>query len=820
MHYPQSECIRLHIGIGKDYDMVRKFIKHLLVMMVAALAICALAMPALALSKDYACGFTLIPEDGSLFEGTEFYGRYLDDDPAVSADEEEAILEEAWMVSGFEGSRKVSDGPLELWLAADGTDGAQRIDLSAAQNVELANAQVTLRHYAGAEADGFVPANCVLIAYDKQTGASERISVTYTTSSGILNGDRTTFYYANFSGNLKDVLGIYTQVQVMPFDLPMTKTDIDGNTATYWHATIDDSELAAVHIMGQDKTDAFYSPINRVSVDGSIAPYFDEELGVKFYVVLQDACTIDEVSYAVGGTVTVLQPTGETDPYYGEYPVYQVPPTSAPVTITVTAHELQHWVNADGTITFEDDYLPKASKISFDLPSGATFKGVAQGIGGSEIRSPFELANAASTTTNGIDYYCFPDKGSVFDFALPEGFVLEGATLSPASAGTIVQVNPYGRVQVKLSAPATLTLNIGTLDYNHVDTDRATGVSVNLNSIDAQRVEGTVFCVDKVGNASELEKIKSAILEYCEDNGDDFSPNGIAAYDIAYKQDASDPYYYPLSGWCTYANYVTIPLPSGWDAATTRVFRYYNMFGDWIGAVDLAATTTVVDNGTALRITLGASSALGRFVLAREAGSTPVHAPGWAKENGGYYYYENDGTLRKNAWISYGGSWYYLGADGKLVVNGWASYQGKSYYMGANGKVTTNGWAKDGATGKYYYMNGSGVATVGWASIGGSYYYFNADGTCLVNGWAPYQGKYFYMGDNGKVVTNRFVSYNGSWYYVNGSGNAVVNDWVSYGGKWYHMGADGKPETDKWIQHGDVWYHVGANGAVDNSWKG
>ena len=758
-------------------------------MMVAALALCALAMPALALSKDYACGFTLIPEDGSLFEGTEFYGRYLDDDPAVSADEEEAILEEAWMVSGFEGSRKVSDGPLELWLAADGTDGAQRIDLSAAQNVELANAQVTLRHYAGAEADGFVPANCVLIAYDKQTGVSERVSVTYTTSSGILNGDRTTFYYANFSGKLKDVLGIYTQVQAMPFDLPITKTDIVGNTAIYWHATIDDSELAAVHIMSQDKTDAFYSPINRVSVDGSIAPYFDEELGVKFYVVLQDACAIDEVSYTVGDTSTVLQPTGETDPYRNEYPVYQVPPTSAPVTITVTAHELQHWVNANGTVTFENDYLPKASKISFNLPSGVAFRGVAEGIGGSEVRRPFELANAASATTNGIDYYCFPDKGSVFDFALPEGYVLEGATLSPASAGTIVQASVYGRVQVKLSAPATLTLNIGTLNYNHVDTDQATGVSVNLNSIDAKRVEGMIFCVDKESDANELEKIKGTILEYCEEDGDNFSPNEIVAYNIAYKQNASDPYYYPLSGWCTYANYLTIPLPSGWDAASTRVFRYYNMFGNWNGAVDLAATTTVVDNGRALRITLGAQSALGRFVLAREGGSS-VHAPGWAYENGGHYFYEDDGSLRTDTFVPVGGKYYYLGKDGRLVTGGWIEYAGKSYYIDSDWSLALNRFVKYGN--KYYYFGADAqLVTGGWIQYGGRSYYIDSDCSLALNRVVAYGGKYYYFGADAQLVTDTWIGAGNEWYYLKPDGTLAINEWVNYYGYACHFNKNG-----------------------------
>ena len=194
-----------------------------------------------------------------------------------------------------------------------------------------------------------------------------------------------------------------------------------------------------------------------------------------------------------------------------------------------------------------------------------------------------------------------------------------------------------------------------------------------------------------------------------------------------------------------------------------------------------------------------------------------IHAPGWAKENGGYYFYENDGSLRKNAWSSYGGTWYYLGSDGKLVTNGWATYQGKYYFMGSNGKVTFNGWAK--YEGKWYYMNGSGNPTVGWASIGGSWYYFNADGTCLTNGWAPYEGKDYYMGSDGRVVTNRFVSVGGEWYYLNASGNVVTNDWIYYGGKYYHLNEKGNPDVDKWIEYEGVWYHVNSQGAVDNSWR-
>ena len=153
-----------------------------------------------------------------------------------------------------------------------------------------------------------------------------------------------------------------------------------------------------------------------------------------------------------------------------------------------------------------------------------------------------------------------------------------------------------------------------------------------------------------------------------------------------------------------------------------------------------------------------------------------VHAPGWAWENGGYYYYENDGTPRKDAWIRYIGCWYYLGSDGRLVTDGWASFEGKWYYMGEKGRVTFNSWVRYG--GKWYYMNGSG-----------------------------------------NPVTDGWVKYDGKWYYLGEDGNPVTDGWVEYEGKWYHLDADGHPETDKWIEHEGVWYHVNSSGYVDNSRK-
>ena len=172
------------------------------------------------------------------------------------------------------------------------------------------------------------------------------------------------------------------------------------------------------------------------------------------------------------------------------------------------------------------------------------------------------------------------------------------------------------------------------------------------------------------------------------------------------------------------------------------------------------ATITVTGKGNYT------GTAKGTFEI-REA-QAPVHAPGWAKENGSWYFYGNDGKPMTNHWERYDGAYYYFGADGKLVWNGWAYYGDDVYYMGSNGQVVRNTWVS--ADGKYYYI-GSDYHPVknGWATYGGKYYYLGADGTPQKTGWVLYGGKYYYLRNY----------------------NPVVNTWVQVGDTWYHFDKSG-----------------------------
>ena len=812
--------------------MAKRLRKMLAVLAVAALAIVAFALPALAWGSNtnYAAGFTLIPEDTSLFQGLKMSRNNIYD-WGITDDERHDIEDMAWKASGLTGTRGVMHTFDDIFLVSEST--GERVDLTAPENAALANAQVTLQACKGWYGPECTADNISLVRYDSQTNTcSKQAYVSIETKETIVNGVARTEYYYVLKGRLIDVLGCYCGLDSIADDEPVVRAvsydpRIEHN---YWLFSVETGEHVSFKSVSEAVVEDgyYYNPALFTKIDGTNSYRFDAELGLKF-IAPADEGWVPVVTYTTAdGVTTKLLPTGET---YWDYNtnkdcnVYQMPPTDGPVTINLSSREVEATVNGDGTVDFTENYYPTAYRVSFNLPQGVSFKEASDVSYSSSMRTAFAVANPAATVTGGYDYYCWPDKASRFSFTVPEGYIVTGATVTPEGAGTatVYQSNGIASVSVKLNGLATVTLSMEKIQHSYVKTDLATGISAAITFEDIGYIFGsdndwdaTTLRATPVTDASEIAKIRATIIDSLED-GDDFSPNEIVAYDVRYISSEG----YEVLGFGSigllYGAQVTIPLPNGWDAETTRVYQFYDAY--WEGEHIISADErTAVPSADGKSLVVFAPRNFCCFVLTCEEASTPAHAPGWAKENGGYYYYENDGTLRKNAWISYGGSWYYLGADGKLVVNGWAPYGGKNYYMGANGKVTTNSWVKDG--GKYYYMNGSGVATTGWASIGGSYYYFNADGTCLTNGWAPYQGKNYFMGADGKVVTNKFVNYEGSYYYINGSGNAVVNDWVYYGGKYYHMDEAGHPETNKWIQYGNVWYHVGANGAVDNSWRG
>ena len=203
------------------------------------------------------------------------------------------------------------------------------------------------------------------------------------------------------------------------------------------------------------------------------------------------------------------------------------------------------------------------------------------------------------------------------------------------------------------------------------------------------------------------------------------------------------------------------------------------------------------------------------------ASSDALAAQGWVKTGNTWYFYNQNGTLARNAWAGN----YWLGADGKMVTNAWVD--GGRYYVGSNGlwvkgtqktaaakpEVKKQGWVQNGSAWNYYYQGN--IVRNAW--IGS--YWLGADGRMATSSWID--GGRYYVGANGvwdktvkkqeapkpEVKKNGWVKEGNTWYYYE-NGALARNKWIS---NTYWVGADGKMATSSWVDGGR--YYVGANGA-------
>ena len=196
------------------------------------------------------------------------------------------------------------------------------------------------------------------------------------------------------------------------------------------------------------------------------------------------------------------------------------------------------------------------------------------------------------------------------------------------------------------------------------------------------------------------------------------------------------------------------------------------------------------------------------------AGGSETHAPGWAKENGSWYYYKADGTLLKDGWASYEGVSYYFGADGKLVQEGWATYEGVTVYI-KDYRVVKDGWVS--YQGTWYYIKNYQAIQNGWVSYQGSSYYFGADGKLVQEGWASYQGVSYYIRDY-HVLKEGWASYEGTWYYIKNY-RVMQEGWATYGDKYFYY-KNYSLVKDDWVSYNGTWYHFDSSGVCDRSVKG
>ena len=214
-----------------------------------------------------------------------------------------------------------------------------------------------------------------------------------------------------------------------------------------------------------------------------------------------------------------------------------------------------------------------------------------------------------------------------------------------------------------------------------------------------------------------------------------------------------------------------------------------------------------------LKLGLGVLTVLATPIAVNTVASSDVlAAQGWVKTGNAWYFYNQNGTLARNAWAGN----YWLGADGRMVTNAWVD-NGR-YYVDVNGAwvkgaqkpavAQKQGWVQNGSAWNYYYQGN--IIRNAW--IGS--YWLGADGKMATSSWVD-NGRY-YVGANGvwdktvkkpEVKKNGWVKEGSTWYYYE-NGALARNKWIS---STYWVGTDGKMATSSWVDNDR--YYVDGNGA-------
>ena len=200
---------------------------------------------------------------------------------------------------------------------------------------------------------------------------------------------------------------------------------------------------------------------------------------------------------------------------------------------------------------------------------------------------------------------------------------------------------------------------------------------------------------------------------------------------------------------------------------------------------------------------------------------------GWKKEDDGWYYYNNDGSL-KTGWLQIGETYYYLDGNdpehpGRMACDEKKTINGYNYFFNTSGAMQT-GWIRRPEG--WYYAYPGGNQQFGWLQIGNNYYYLDkndeysgrmtADEKKTINGY-----NYFFEG--GGVMQTGWVKRPEGWYYTYPGGDQRFG-WVKTGGYWYYLDQNneeypGLMAYDQTLTIGNTEYVFKFGGAMYTGWR-
>ena len=123
---------------------------------------------------------------------------------------------------------------------------------------------------------------------------------------------------------------------------------------------------------------------------------------------------------------------------------------------------------------------------------------------------------------------------------------------------------------------------------------------------------------------------------------------------------------------------------------------------------------------------------------------------GWLKDQGTWYYLEDQEGIMLVGFQQVDGKQYYFSASGAMQI-GWKWFDNHYRYFESNGSMKT-GWIKD--KGIWYYLNPEdGIMLVGLHKVNDDHYYFDDSGA-MQTGWKRLDGNWYYFQTDGSLLKN------------------------------------------------------------------
>ena len=192
----------------------------------------------------------------------------------------------------------------------------------------------------------------------------------------------------------------------------------------------------------------------------------------------------------------------------------------------------------------------------------------------------------------------------------------------------------------------------------------------------------------------------------------------------------------------------------------------------------------------------------GKLYLFSKSGAL-ITATGWQglkeyKVTDWYYVKNSNGELQ-TGWLKDAGKWYYLDKEYGLMCSTKSErIDGKAYLFSTSGAlVTKTGWycLKNNHSNPWYYIkNSNGELHLGWLKDGDTWYCFEERyGFMFRNTEMNVGNKYYLLSSSGAMVTKpgwhaiKLSGFDTEWYFIKNSSGELHTGWLEDGGTWYYM---------------------------------